>query len=205
MFLVFEGTDGSGTSTQAAITAAHLIKKGLTVFQTAEPSNNFLGKNIREALQGKKKLSPKAFQLLFFADREEHLQNEIIPALTRGEIVICERYNWSSIAYGTAEGVDQNFLEYLADSFVEPDYTFFFDLDPKTSLQRIKKRGNGIEYFETHTTLSSVRNTMKNLAERCAFTKRATVFDATESPEQIFARIDMVLTPLLFTQNFEAK
>ena len=86
-----------------------------------------------------------------------------------------------------------------------PDYTFFFDLPAQISLQRIQERGNQVEYFETEKTLTSVRKTMTNLAERCAFTKRATVFDAQETPDQIFARIDMVLTPLLFNEHFQAK
>lgn len=205
MFIVFEGTDGSGTSTQAKILAESLTKKGLSVFSTAEPSINFLGKNLREVLQHKKNLSPKAFQLLFFADRAEHIEKEILPALKEGKIVICERYNWSSIAYGSAEGVDQKFLEMLSENMLTPDYTFFFDLAPKVSLERIEKRGEGKEFFETDKTLTKVRKTMKNLAERCAFTKRATVFDASETPEEIFSRIDMVLTPIMFNNFFEPK
>ncbi len=205
MFIVFEGTDGSGTSTQAKLLAQHLTSKGLKVFSTAEPTENFLGKTLREVLQKKKELSPKAFQLLFFADREQHLQNEILPALARGEIVICERYNWSSLAYGQAEGVDQKFLENLAESFVEPDYTFFMNIPAEKSMERVETRGADIEHFEKTEILSTVRSVMQGLAEGCKFTKRASVLDATETPEQIFARIDMVLTPLLFLENFEAK
>lgn len=205
MFIVLEGTDGSGTSTQAKLLAKSLKKKGLKVFSTAEPSQNFLGKNLRESLQGEKKLSPKAFQLLFFADREEHLQNEIFPALKRGEIVICERYNWSSLAYGQAAGVDQNFLENLAKSFVEPDYTLFMNIPAEKSLARVVSRGEKIEYFENTSTLSSVREVMIDLAEGCKFTKRATILDASETPEKIFSRIEMVLTPLLFLENFSAQ
>lgn len=205
MFIVLEGTDGSGTSTQAKMLARSLQKKGLSVFSTAEPSENFLGKNLRLALQGEKKLSPKAFQLLFFADREEHLQNEIFPALKRGEIVICERYNWSSLAYGQAEGVDQNFLEDLAQSFPEPDYTLFMNIPAEKSLERVLKRGEKIEYFENTSILSTVRSIMIDLAEGCRFTKRATILDATETPDEIFARIEMVLTPLLFLENFSAE
>lgn len=205
MFIVFEGTDGSGTSTQAKKLAEHLKNKGLKVFSTAEPSENFLGKNLRKVLQKKEKLSPKAFQLLFFADREEHLQNEVLPALERGEIVICERYNWSSLAYGQAEGVDQNFLEYLAEHFLKPDYTFFMNIPAEKSMERVVSRGAEIEHFENQKILATVRKVMLNLAEGCRFTKRATVLDATETPDQIFARIDMVLTPLLFLEHFEAE
>jgi dTMP kinase len=209
MFIVFEGTDGSGTSTQAKKLAESLQQKGLKTFSTAEPTKNFLGKTLREVLQKKKSLSPKAFQLLFFADREEHLQNEILPALKRGEVVICERYNWSSLAYGQAEGVEKKFLENVAKSFLKPDYTFFMDIPAEKSLERIKKReeetGLALEHFETQNTLSTVREVMRNLAEGCMFTKRASVIDASETPEKIFSRVEMVLTPLLFLESFTAE
>lgn len=205
MFIVFEGTDGSGTSTQAAELSQRLQQKGMKVLQTAEPSSSFLGKILRETLQKKHSLSAKAFQLLFFAEREEHLQNEILPALARGEVVICERYCWSSIAYGQAEGVEKEVLESLSSSFLSPDYTFFMNLPADISISRIETRGEEKEYFETEDTLSLVRSTMIDLAERCAFTKRATVLDASESIEQISSRIDMVLAPILFTEFFTAK
>lgn len=203
MFLVFEGSDGSGTSTQAKLLAERLEQKGLSVFPTAEPSNHFLGKTLREVLQKKKTLSPKAFQLLFFADRQEHLQNEILPALQNGKIVICERYCWSSIAYGSSEGVSQDFLESLTSTFREPDYTFFMNLSPEESLKRIEKRGETVEHFETKTHLSKVQTVMTELSERCAFTRRASVLDASESIEKIASRIDMLLAPLMFSSFFE--
>ncbi|HIQ56901.1 TPA: dTMP kinase [Candidatus Gracilibacteria bacterium] len=203
MFIVFEGPDGSGTSTQAKILAKNLEKKGLKVFTTAEPSKNILGKVLREALQKKYELSPKAFQLLFFADREQHVQNEVLPALARGEIVICERYNWSSIAFGVSEKVERKFLENLSSSFVEPDHTFFMNISAEKSLERVVLRGEKLEHFETSEKLKIVQEVMLNLAEQSAFTKRSTILNATDSIETIAQNIEMILTPMLFLQNIK--
>lgn len=203
MFIVFEGPDGSGTSTQANNLANRLEKSGLKIFRTAEPSQNILGKILREVLQKKQNLSPQAFQLLFFADREEHIQKEIIPAVQRGEIVICERFNWSSIAYGVAENIDQQFLENIAGSFIEPDQTFFMNLSPEESMRRIEKRGEIVEYFEVPEKLRIVQKIMIQLTESCRFTKKATQLDASLSIEKLSSQIDMILAPLLFAENFK--
>jgi dTMP kinase len=197
MFIVFEGTDGSGTSTQAKILAENLAKKGLKVFKTAEPSSDFLGKILRETLQKKHELSPKAFQLLFFADREQHVQNEVLPALARGEIVICERYNWSSIAFGVSENVDRNFLENLSSAFLEPDHTFFMNISAEKSLKRVILRGEKLEHFETSEKLKIVQEVMLNLAERSAFTKRSSILNATDSIEAIAKNIEMIVSPII--------
>lgn len=202
MFFVFEGTDGSGTSTQAKLLTESLKKKGIPVFHTVEPTSHELGQYLRSALRKEKELSKEAIQLLFFADRAEHLANEILPAIQRNEIVICERYLWSSIAYGVAEGVDQTWLENIAKGFLIPDYTFFLNLPSEVSIKRIEERGAKEERFEREHILTIVKKTMTTLAERCAFTNRATVLDASESREQIFSRIEMVLTPILFANFF---
>ncbi len=201
MFIVFEGPDGSGVSTQARLLAQNLEKKGLKVFVTAEPSNDFLGKVLREALQKQQHFFPKAFQLLFFADREHHIQNEILPALERGEVVICERYNWSSIAFGVSEKVDRLFLEHIASSFLQPDHTFFLNIPADQSVERIISRGHPREHFETREKLEIVREVMLNLAEQSAFTKKSTILDATQSRETLAKSIEMVLIPLLFLQH----
>ncbi len=202
MFFVFEGPDGAGTSTQAKLLSETLQKKGFSVFHTHEPSGGILGKELRKILQHSYSLSPSALQLLFFADREEHLKNEILPALKNGKIVICERYIWSSLAYGVASGVDASWLENIAEPFLKPHYTFFCDVPVEVSLQRITNRGNPKELFETEKTLQNVRNYMTELSERCAFTKKASLLDATEPPEKILGRIEMLLAPTLFAKHF---
>jgi dTMP kinase len=135
MFIVFEGLDGSGTSTQLT-----LIGDWLGCYTTSEPSNSSVGKFIRESLKTGE-LSPTTMALLFAADRKEHLEKEIEPRLVRGEIVICDRYIMSSLAYQAASGVDLSYIKCLNIDYRQPDYTFYFDIDVATASLRRKERG----------------------------------------------------------------
>ena len=93
MFIVFEGLDGSGSSTHSKLLTEKLQSEGCAVFHTKEPTDKGpTGTTIREVLQHKYTVSPEALQLLFCADRAEHLVREIDPALKNGEIVISDRY-----------------------------------------------------------------------------------------------------------------
>src|SRR5437667_268896 len=98
-FIVLEGIDGAGTTTQADAIAAALRKKGRQVFVTREPSDLAIGKQIRAALVGKAAFPSDALALLFAADRLDHLEREVQPALRAGTDVICDRYVLSSMAY----------------------------------------------------------------------------------------------------------
>ena len=135
MFIVFEGLDGSGTSTQLKI-----IGDWLGCYTTSEPSNSSVGKFIRESLKTGE-LSPTTMALLFAADRKEHLEKEIEPRLARGEVVLCDRYTMSSLAYQTAAGVDPEYVEFINKDFRKPDITFYFDVDVETASIRRKERG----------------------------------------------------------------
>ena len=135
MFIVLEGLDGSGTSTQLKI-----IGGWLGCYTTSEPSNSSVGKFIRESLKTGE-LSPTTMALLFAADRKEHLEKEIEPRLARGEVVLCDRYTMSSLAYQTADGVDPEYVEFINKDFRKPDITFYFDIDVETASIRRKERG----------------------------------------------------------------
>lgn len=92
-FIVFEGLDGSGQSTQSGLLRDFLIKKGYKVLLTKEPTlNSKFGKKIKRVLNKKERVSAKKLQELFTQDRKEHLEKTIIPALKKGEIVISDRY-----------------------------------------------------------------------------------------------------------------
>ncbi len=135
MFIVLEGLDGSGTSTQLKI-----IGDWLGCYTTSEPSNSSVGKFIRETLKTGE-LSPTTMALLFAADRKEHLEKEIEPRLARGEVVLCDRYVMSSLAYQTADGVDPEYVEFINKDFRKPDITIYFDIDVETASIRRKERG----------------------------------------------------------------
>src|SRR4030042_1302074 len=92
LFIVFEGLDGSGQTTQIGLLERYLKMKGKKIHVTSEPSNSMIGGLIRALLTKYWKLSNVGMQLLYCADRAHHLENEILPALKKGNIVICSRY-----------------------------------------------------------------------------------------------------------------
>jgi dTMP kinase len=189
MFIVFEGIDGSGTSTQAKKLYETLKKENNEVILTQEPSNLFLGKILRDVLQNKIKLQPKSFQLLFFADRSEHLETVIKPAIKNNQIVICERYNWSTIAYGIASGISKELLHSISKSFLYPDYTILLNLDNKAAINRINKRGKQIEYFENLQVLNLVQQELVLLCKNNINSKTSYMFDANEPIEKLSRKI----------------
>ncbi len=141
-FIVFEGGDGVGKSTQITRSADFLLKAGHEVVVTREPGGSALGTKIRELLLGSEpgSVSDRTEALLFAADRADHVATVIRPALARGAIVLCDRYIDSSLAYqGVARGlgVDQiaKLSEWATDGLT-PDLTIVLDLAPEVGLQR---------------------------------------------------------------------
>jgi dTMP kinase len=152
MFIVFEGIDGCGKSTQAKMLAEWLEGKGIPTLLTAEPTRTKLGGLIREILSGREDMDPNALALMFTADRYEHLATEILPALSDGKAVICERYYYSTIAYQAAQGVDRVWLFELNKYALNPDLVIFVDVKPKQAMSRKE----GEEIFEERAFLEKV-------------------------------------------------
>lgn len=156
MFIAFEGLDGSGSSTHVQRLAERLKKEGHDVCATKEPTDTPpVGKMIRDILKNKTEVTPEALQLLFCADRAEHLKNVIEPALHNNRIVITDRYLFSTLAYG-ALATDWEWLKNLNQPFRIPDITFLLKLDPATCIQRIQDRGTEFQLFEKQETLKKV-------------------------------------------------
>lgn len=185
-FVVFEGLDGSGQSTQAALLADYFIKQGEKVLLTKEPTKTTVaGKKISQVLDEKIKISPLALQELFVKDRAEHLKKEIIPALKQGKIVISDRYFFSTLAFGGLD-VPMNELVRLNDKFIYPDIIFFLRVRPEECLRRIVSRGEGIKFFEK---LNKLKKILKNYQKTIKiFTSVATI-NGEKSIEAISKKI----------------
>lgn len=123
-FIVFEGPDGSGTTRQCSFLTDSLRESGLNVLMSAEPTESKIGQEIRSMLTCDTMPSPDAVQLLFCADRANHVSTVIEPALKKGQTVILDRYSLSTIVYGAAQGVDKEWLESINEKFPKPDLTF---------------------------------------------------------------------------------
>lgn len=160
-FIVFEGIDGSGKSTQAKMLYDFFRTKegkkmlgGRGVQLTEEPTPG--AAMIRRALQGDMKLEPETLQLLFSADRAEHVAKEITPWLNKGITVICDRYFFSTLAYGGLTA-DMDWLWEVNKKFLMPDIVFFIDASPKIAMARIEARNKKHTIFETQAKLVRLR------------------------------------------------
>lgn len=149
-FFVFEGIDGSGTSTQIEILAQKLRAEGVSVHTTREPSDGEIGKWIRQLIAGSREnpIHPSALALLFAADRVDHIHGEVREALDRGDIVLCDRYLWSSYTYQSLH-CDRGWVgEINREGQIKPDMIFYFKLPAEVAFERVLKRGGTQDQFE---------------------------------------------------------
>lgn len=152
-FIVLEGVDGAGTTTQAERLATALRAEGHPVLTTREPSDGPVGTMIRQALTGRLSLpggaplAPETLALLYAADRTDHLKARVLPALEAGMVVISDRYMLSSLAYQGAV-LPMAWVEQVNGYAVAPDLTLFLHVSPETAAQRRQARGGAKELFE---------------------------------------------------------
>lgn len=197
-FIVFEGIDGAGKSTQVALLRQHLESLGRRVFVTAEPTGLESGRALRRALSGSEKHSECEMATMFVLDRIAHNLHptEGIAALCESGVdVICDRYYYSTLAY-QGQTTDYGWVRSMNLSCPQirrPDLCFYLDLTPQQSLARISGRGEAVEIYENEERLTSVRaaflsviNDLRGEGERI-FT-----VDASRSPEAIAEDISAI-------------
>lgn len=188
-FIVIEGIDNAGKSSQSILLADHLRSKGLKVLLTREPTNGILGGISKAALNKELNISDKSLQLLFCADRAHHLDREIEPAMNKGFNVICDRYFFSTLAYGFASNINYKWLRSVNISFRKPDLGIYLDLDPKISLSRSAKQIDSLQLFDSVQKLSKVRQAYLSIAKEFHLKK----VDAEGSVEDINQRINKIV------------
>lgn len=192
LFITFEGGEGCGKSTLIKGLERALKQEKWSVTTTFEPGATPLGKEIREFLLSTQTDPAHLTELfLFLADRTEHIAKVIAPALERGDIVLCDRFCDSTIAYqGFARNlpVDQvRSLCHIATGGLMPDLTFVLDLDPKIGLQRARQI-DSLDRFESEELSfhETIRKSFLQMAEQEP--KRFRVLDALQSPEEVLSR-----------------
>ncbi len=198
-FITFEGADGCGKTTQSELVQKYFEDKGYEVVWTREPGAKGLGQNIRQLLlHYDGEVAPRCEAFLFLADRAQHIEHLIKPALEAGKIVICDRHTDSTIAYqgyGRGENIEElKYLNNLATAGIKPDLTFVFDVSTEVAQTRVgsekdRMESAGIEFHK------KVRQGYLEIAKQEP--NRVKVVDANNSIEQVFEDTKKVLDEII--------
>lgn len=191
LFITFEGADGCGKTTQIKLLDEYLRSEGYQTLLTREPGSKGLGIKLREILLNYDgEVSPRCESFLFLADRAQHVDCIIKPALKRGVIVLCDRHTDSTVAYqgyGRGLNLEQIYsLNNIATSGLKPDLTIVLDVDVETSQCRVGKEKDrmesaGVEFFER------VRQGFLEIAK--SEPQRVKVIDSTRTIEEIHKQV----------------
>jgi dTMP kinase len=193
LFISFEGIDGCGKSTQADLLRSYLESKGEQVELLREPGGTALSEQIREILlnPNNDKMDPSTESILLSASRAQLTREIIIPALERGNVVICDRYADSTLAYqGYGRGINLEWLEKLnafATAGLKPDITLLVDLPVDEALNRMQSKSFDRIEMEGIEFLDKVRRGYLELTDR--FSKRYFMIDGMETIEEMSKKI----------------
>jgi len=195
-FVVFEGGDGSGTSTQLSMLINRLknIEKPV-FFPTFEPTEGQIGKLIRSALKKEVYFKPETLAMLFAADRNEHLYGKdgILAHINRGELAVTDRYVLSSLVYQGIECGDE-LPELLNARFPLPEITIFFDIKPETAIERMKNR-ESLELYEYREFQEKVRQKYKSALYKYGKSGvKVEVIDASKTAEEVADQVWSIIS-----------
>ena len=191
LFITFEGADGCGKTTQIELLNKYLLKKGFETLLTREPGAKGLGVKLREILLNYDgDVSPNCESFLFLADRAQHVDCIIKPAIKEGKIILCDRHTDSTVAYqGYGRGLDINKINMLNDiatSGLKPDLTIVFDIDVETSMKRVGKEKDRME-SAGNDFFNKVRNGYLEIAKQEP--KRVKVINSSDSIDNIHKQV----------------
>ncbi len=198
MFISFEGGEGAGKSTLIQKIYEYLLEQNKSVVLTRAPGGTMTGELIRHLLlhHDEKDISSRTELFLFLADRSQHVQEIILPALADKKIVLCDRFNDSTVAYqGGARGMDSEWVRKLclfATQDLEPDLTLYLDIDPQEGLRRVKRSKDRIEK-ENISFHEKIRDAYLAIAKKDP--KRFHVLDGSKDPTDVFQHALRLLAP----------
>jgi len=212
-FLTFEGIEGSGKSTQIVLLANHLKMIGMQVVLTREPGGTPIGDQVRRILLNPEhtEIDPKAELLLYAAGRAQHLHEVILPALSRGAVVLCVRFSDATLAYqGYGRGLDIEMIRALdlmvTSPEARPSLTILFDIDAASGIARAHRRNanEGLEAearFENEEMVFHERVRQGYLALSRQEPDRIRIVDASLSQEEVHASVRTIVDEKLRLSN----
>jgi len=199
MLIAIEGIDGAGKTTIARFLKDELEKRGYSVVLLKEPTDGEYGRKIKEA---EKRFEPEEELKLFLLDRKEDVENNILPALRDGKIVIMDRYYISSMAYQGARGLDMDEIQRANEEIApKPDLVIILDVSPQEGLRRVGKRGNRT-IFEEESYLAKVRKNFLKVEHVWSETNRkVVVINAERKLEDVKKDVLDAVLHILSTQS----
>lgn len=204
LLIVIEGLDGSGKTTLINKLNDLLVCDGYATCITKEPGDSQLGKQLRTLLQEKPvPVSTRAEYLLFAADRAQHVEERIKPALARGDIILCDRMGDSSVVYqGYGRGLSIEMIKTInawALDGIKPNITLYVRISPEVALERLQARGSltSLEQETAHIT----QRMSNGFDELYANRSDVAILDGTKTPDELAHDAYTALTSLLITRN----
>ncbi len=204
-FIVLEGIDGSGTTTQAQRLAHYLFEKDKQnlIVLTREPTKcSSYGKELRRRLEqrllpGEKKIDDPAYWAdLFISDRRWHLAHVVVPNIRLGLQVISDRHKLSTIAYQSAQGAEMNELIYQHKEMHPPDLTLLLDLSAEEAAQRLWKARDAPEYFDNLNLQEKIRQNYLKAVAQLKDTEKIVIIDGTQSLDAVAQKIQREVSAL---------
>lgn len=199
-FIVLEGIDGSGKSSQIGPLVKRLEALGVRCRADREPTDRPVGVLIRQALTGQTPLDPRVVAALYAADRLDHLvngENGLRSAIDQGITVVSDRYYFSSYAYHSVD-VDMDWVigaNSLSADILRPTVTVFLDVPAEEAMERIRKNRDHEELFEKEERLKKTRELYFQAFERLKDVENVAVVDGSGTPDQVAERIWTVVSP----------
>src|SRR2546423_991245 len=198
-FIVFEGLDGSGQTTQAhLLTKWFMEKRNQFAYYTKEPTDGPVGALLKLVLSKRlfcaasngnaapRRLDETSMALFFAADRADHLHNEVIPKLKEGVHVIADRYYLSSLAYQSVDTADYQWIKEINRNIIRPDLTIFLDVPPGICVKRMKTQRWHVELYEDLDNLERVRkNFLLAIEKSKTEVEQIEIIDGHQPPKDV--------------------
>ncbi len=206
-FIVFEGIDGSGKSTQLKLLGKRLRERKLKVHETAEPTDQPIGALVRRILRGELQCVDPALAALFAADRIQHLADPntgLLKLIKEGVHVICDRYYFSSYAYHSVHAPMEWIIQAnsLSAQMLKPDLNLFLDVPVEVCLQRLSASRDNLELYEAEANLAAVREKYFEAFSRLKQNEAVQIIDGRGSPEEVAEAVWQAVGHLFETHGF---